>query len=47
MGNIVVMQTKMCYNPENNKFSIMQQERLFTFRKNEFTLCNWEPAMIP
>ena len=39
---LCVNRSAMCH-----ELSLMQQEGLITFRKNEFTLCNWESMMIP
>lgn len=39
---LCVNRSAMCH-----ELSLMQQEGLITFRKNEFTLCNWEPTMVP
>ena len=39
---LCVNRSAMCH-----ELSLMQQEGLITFRKNEFTLCNWESVMIP
>ena len=39
---LCVNRSAMCH-----ELSLMQQEGLITFRKNEFTLCNWESAGFP
>ena len=39
---LCVNRSAMCH-----ELSLMQQEGLISFRKNEFTLCNWEPGVIP
>ena len=39
---LCVNRSAMCH-----ELSLMQQEGLISFRKNEFTLCNWEPTMEP
>ena len=39
---LCVNRSAMCH-----ELSLMQQEGLISFRKNEFTLCNWESNMIP
>ena len=39
---LCVNRSAMCH-----ELSLMQQEGLIQFRKKEFTLCNWEPTMIP
>ena len=39
---LCVNRSAMCH-----ELSLMQQEGLISFRKNEFTLCNWEPTMVP
>ena len=38
---LCVNRSAMCH-----ELSMMQQEGLIRFQKNEFTLCNWEPSMI-
>ena len=37
---LCVNRSAMCH-----ELSLMQQEGLISFRKNEFTICNWEPTM--
>ena len=39
---LCVNRSAMCH-----ELSMMQQEGLITFRKNKFTLCNWEFAGLP
>lgn len=39
---LCVNRSAMCH-----ELSIMQQEGLISFRKNEFTLCNWESTLVP
>lgn len=39
---LCVNRSAMCH-----ELSMMQQEGLISFRKNEFTLCNWESTMVP
>ena len=39
---LCVNRSAMCH-----ELSLMQQEGLINFRKNEFTICNWESTMIP
>ena len=39
---LCVNRSAMCH-----ELSLMQQDGLIRFRKNEFTLCNWEPTLIP
>ena len=39
---LCVNRSAMCH-----ELSLMQQEGLISFRKNEFTLCNWEYTMVP
>ena len=39
---LCVNRSAMCH-----ELSLMQQEGLISFRKNEFTMCYWEPTMVP
>ena len=39
---LCVNRSAMCH-----ELSAMKQEGLIDFRKNEFTLCNWESTMVP
>ena len=39
---LCVNRSAMCH-----ELSLMQQDGLIEFQKKEFTLCNWEPTMIP